>query len=93
MDNSGLEEVMKIAFAGVGRMLTGKKFPQNFRALRIVTEELLWNTVQGLESHEDIMQVLDSRASRSRTTKLWFENLIKPVLITMLFVRAEKEAD
>ena len=29
MGNSGLEEVLKAAFGGVTRMLTGKNFPQN----------------------------------------------------------------
>ena len=41
MSNSGLEEVMNSIFAGVPKMLSGKKFPQNMRALRLVTEELL----------------------------------------------------
>ena len=41
MSNSGLEKVMKVAFAGVEKMLIGKKFPMNVRALRIVSLELL----------------------------------------------------
>ena len=41
MANSGLEEIMKSAFAGVPKMLTGKNFPMNVRALRMVVEELL----------------------------------------------------
>ena len=39
------------------------------------------------------MHVCLSRASRSRTSKLWVDNLIKPVLIMMQFVRAEREGD
>ena len=38
MSNSGLEEVMNSAFAGVPKMLSGKKFHKNMRALRLVTE-------------------------------------------------------
>ena len=41
MDGSGLEEILKSAFAGVPKMLIGKKFPQNVRALRILMEEML----------------------------------------------------
>ena len=33
------------------------------------------------------------RASSSRTAKHWVDNLIKPVLIMMIFFRAEREAD
>ena len=36
MAGSGLEELMKAAFGGVMKMLTGKNFPQNTRALRSI---------------------------------------------------------
>ena len=35
MAGSRLEEVMKAAFGGLMKMLTGKNFPENTRALRI----------------------------------------------------------
>ena len=41
MAKSGLAQLLKSAFGGVEKMLTGKKFPQNFRALHLVAEELL----------------------------------------------------
>ena len=41
MKNSGLDILMKTAFAGVKNMLVGKKFPMNVRALQIVAVELL----------------------------------------------------
>ena len=41
MTDSGLEEILNSSFGGVPNMLAGKRFPQNFRALRIVVEELL----------------------------------------------------
>lgn len=93
MANSGLEEVLKAAFGGVARMLTGKNFPQNVRGLRMVCEEVLRNIIQGVDSYEDMMLLLEGRAAQSRTTKLWVDCLIKPVLIMMLFVRAEREAE
>ena len=39
------------------------------------------------------MTVLEDKAKTSRTEKLWVENLIIPVMIMMMFVRAESEAD
>ena len=39
MDNTGLTEIMQTAFGGVPKMLSGKKFPYNMRAMRIVVEE------------------------------------------------------
>ena len=93
MTGSGLEEVLKSAFGGVPRMLTGKNFPQNTRAPRMITEEILRGTLESEESYDDLMFLLEIKAAESRTTNLWVDNLIKPVFIMMLFVRAEREAD
>ena len=45
MPNSGLEEILNKTFSGIKKMLSGKKFPMNLRALRIVVEELLRNDI------------------------------------------------
>ena len=74
----GLEDIMKSCFGGVAHMLSGKKFPQNFRALRLVTEELLRAHLEGCESHEEMLGALESISVRSLTTRLWVQNLIKP---------------
>ena len=95
MVDSGLEQILEVAFGGVSKMLSGKKYPQNIRALRIVVEELLRNVV-GLEqtqSYTDLMDMLETQAEQNRTTRLWLDNLIKPVFIIMLFIRAEREGD
>ena len=93
MADSGLEDIMKSCFGGVAHMLSGKKFPQNFRALRLVVEVLLCPHVDGCKNHEEMVRVLESISLRSITTRLWVQNLIKPVFIMMVFVRAEREAD
>jgi hypothetical protein len=95
MRGSGLEEILKSTFAGVPKLLTGKKFPQNVRALRIVTEELLKPILdnQGLHSTKELKKYLASKSNKSNTTKLWVDCLIKPVLIMLEFVRAEREGD
>ncbi|KAJ8317815.1 hypothetical protein KUTeg_004635 [Tegillarca granosa] len=41
MASSGLEKLLESTFGGVAKMLSGKKFPQNVRALRLVAELLL----------------------------------------------------
>ena len=38
MAESGLYKLLDSTFAYVQKMMTGKKFPQNMRALRIVAE-------------------------------------------------------
>ena len=95
MRGSGLEDILKSTFAGVPKLLSGKKFPQNVRALRIVTEELLRPILDNQELHstKDLTKYLASKSQKSDTTKLWVDCLIKPVLIMMKFVQAEKEGD
>ena len=64
-----------------------KKYPQNVRALRMVAEEELRGIIQDKPLHcsGGLMQILESEASKSQTTKLWVDVLIKPVLLTMMF--------
>ena len=95
MENSGLSDILSDVFGGVSKMLTGKKFPQNVRALRMLAEEVLRRIFEEhrLESKQDLMKVLEDRASRSKTVKLWVDMLIKPIFIIMLFVRSEREGD
>lgn len=38
MADTGLGPIMNVAFGGVSKMLTGKKYRQNIRALRMVVE-------------------------------------------------------
>jgi len=76
-------------------MLSGKKYPQNFRALRMLVEELLCDVVQkqGVASFAHLTETLDARARRSKTTKMWIDNLIKAVIIMLNFSRAGHEGD
>ena len=56
MTGSGLEELMKAAFGGVTKMLTGKNFPQNTRALRIVVEQVLHQILCVVNTFGELMQ-------------------------------------
>ena len=95
MAESGLADIMSAVFGGVQKMLTGKKIPQNVRAIRMVAEEILRGLLEGttIACKDDLMKLLEELANRSKTTKLWVEVLIKPVFIMMMFIRAEREGD
>ena len=93
MANSGLEDILAAAFGGVEKMLSGKKFPQNFRALRMVVEILIGKRVVDIASGDEMDNLLNELRTGSKTSKLWVDSLIKPVLLTMLYVRAEREGD
>ena len=95
MAETDLAQILGSVFGGSEKMLTGKKFPMNMRAMRMVAEELLRDIVgKGqLKDHNDFMTVLDDLAAKSRTAKMWVDAFIKPVLTMMLYVRAEREGD
>lgn len=57
----------------------------------MVVEELLRNTVDTVDSRQDLMDVLEEKTAESRANKLWLDNLIKTVLIVIMFVRAKHE--
>ena len=95
MKDTGLTELLSPVFAGVSKMLSGKKFPQNVRALRMVTEELLRDLLKDkpIESNQDLMTTLEDIAVKSKTAKLWIDVVIKSTFIAMLYIRAEREGD
>ena len=91
MSNSGLEKVMKVAFAGVEKMVIGKKFPMNVRALRIASLELLRGFTAELSSYDDLVAFLNDLSSKSRLD--WIKNLTRSVMLIMLSIRAEREGE
>ena len=95
MAGSGIVEVLSLAFGGVLKMLTGKKYPDNVRALRMLVEELIrpFFQTQNMLCLDDLQHALNDTASHSRTAKLWVNCVIKPVFTIMKYVRAEREAD
>ena len=97
MADSGLKEILMTSFGSVEKMLQGKKYPQNVRALRLLTEELLRPVFEKenprLTSMDDLEKLLDELAIQSRTTKMWVYNVIKPTFLMMMFCRASHEGD
>ena len=66
MKNSGLDLLMKTAFPGVEKMLLGKKFPQNVRALRIVVIELLRPLIDVNTCQDDFTATLQELSNKSK---------------------------
>ena len=51
-------------------MLAGKRLPQNdCGALRILVEELLRDILSKVDTYESMMEVLETKASQSKTTQ------------------------
>ena len=91
-----LKSIHSATFGSVEKMMSGKKYPQNFRALRMITEEILRKHLQHnpeIKCTDDLFNNLNDLAEKSKTTKLWTEILIKGVFIMTAFVRGAHEQD
>ena len=69
---SGVKVVLAGTFGSINKMLDGMKYPQYFRAQRMLVEELFCDVVQEPEviSFTRLIEVLEVRASCSMTTKM-----------------------
>ena len=71
MAGTGIQEILSTASGGLLKMLTGKKYPQNVRAFRILVAELLRPIFakHHLECMDDLQEALDAIVAQSRNLK------------------------
>ena len=93
MIDSGLTEILKHAFGGVQKMVFGKKYPQNVRAFRLLTELVLRPHMTGVNTYHELNAMLTKMSDKSNTAQLWIDCFVRPTLILMTFIRAERESD
>ena len=93
MENSGLVPWLKCAFTSVSKMLTGKTFQRNVRALGVLVLELLGGFVDDVTSFDELQEKLDSISQENILAEHWVKNLIRPVFLVMLFIRVEREGE
>ena len=74
-------------------MLISKKFPMNIRALRFVVLELLQGLVEDMCEYRNLLDFLERISAKSRLADNWVKNLINPVLLILLYVKAEREGE
>ena len=93
MANTGLEEILSCAFGSVKKMLIGKYFPQNVRALRMMLEEIIGVTIEDINSYDELTTELNKMAAKSNTAKVWIDGFVGPMLTIFLYIRAEREGE
>ena len=70
MKETGLADIMSSAFAGVNKMLIGKKFPMCMRALRmVVVLQQILNELT-VQCYDTFIASLEERAQKSRTCRI-----------------------
>ena len=91
MADIGIVEILSVAFGGVLKMLSGKKFPQNERGLRMLVDELLRPLFGKNSFHnmDDMLQEVDTISVESKTSQRWVDSLIKPIFAILKYIRTE----
>ena len=92
---SGLYELLESTFAVLQKMMSGRNFTQNVRALRIVSEEVLRPVLSAkkVEGFGELEQLLNDISCRCMTSRLGTDCVIRAVFIMMMYIRAEREGD
>ena len=86
MADIGIVEILSVAFGGVLKMLSGKTFPQNVRALRMLVEELLFGK-NSFHNMDDMLQEVDAISVESKTSQRWVDSPIKPIFAILKYIR------
>ena len=70
MAGTGMKERLEEAFDIIPKMLTGKKYPQNLRTLRMLIEEVLrlLLTDEKITSHSQHINVSEEKSKSSRSS-------------------------
>lgn len=83
MKGSGLNRLLESAFVGAEKMLIGKKFQMNVRALRMTALELLRGFVEQYDSNADLDEWFETLCTKSKLAQHWIQNLIKPFFVVI----------
>ena len=91
MADIGIVEILCVAFGGVLKILSGKKFPQNVRAVRMLVEELCRCLFGKNSFHnmDDMLQEVDAISVESKTSQRWVDSLIKPIFAILKYIRTK----
>ena len=93
MSASGVDVLLSAAFGCVNGIITGKAWTNALRAYRLLTAVLLSDLFKtGAKTHHELSDYLEM-ARRHPTGRLWVDCLIKPTLLALQFLRAQKEGD
>ena len=60
IDVTGLEDILLKVFVGASKMLCGKFYPENFRALRLLVEVLLEDILPNVSDYDSLINHLES---------------------------------
>ena len=93
MKASGVDILIGAAFAGITSIVNGKAWANALRAYRLITAVLLQNFYSsGAKTYAELCVYLET-AREHPTGRLWVDCLIKPTLLSLMFLHGERNSD
>ena len=93
MKASGVDVLLTAAFGGLAGIITGKSWPNTLRAYRLITTVLLQDFFQsGAKTYQELGEYLDAVRDHP-VGRLWVDCLIKPILLALQLLRAQRDGD
>ena len=88
---SGLDVLVGAAFGSMNGIITGVAWVRAMRAFHLVLDALLQNFLRtGAKTCEEISAYMEE-ARKHPTGRYWYDNFLKPTVLTHQFIRAERE--
>ena len=93
MKASGVDVLISAAFAGITSIVNRKAWTNALRAYRLIIAMLLQNFYSnGAKTYEEL-NVYPETARGHPTGRLWVDCFIKPTLLSLMFLRGERNGD
>ena len=93
MKASGVDVLLTAAFGGLAGIITGKSWPSALRAYRLITTVVLQDFCQsGAKTNQELSEYLEA-VSDHPVGRLWVDCLIKPTLLALQLLRAQRDGD
>ena len=93
MKASGVDMLLNAALGGLAGIITGKSWPNALRAYRVITTVLLQDFFQsGAKTYQDLSEYLEA-VREHPVGRLCVDCLIKPTLLALQLLRAQRDGD
>ena len=93
MKASGVDVLLTAAFGGLAGIIAGKSWPNALRAYRLITTVPLQDFFQsGAKTYQELSEYLEAVRDHP-VGRLWVDCLIKPTLLAIQLLRAQRDGD
>ena len=93
MKASGVDVLLTAAFGGLAGIITGKSWSNALRAYRLITTVLLQDFFQsGANTYQELSEYMEAVRDHP-VGRLWVDCLIKPTLLALQLLPAQRDCD